>query len=47
MPFLIKEAKLLGKCNENWKNKVSNIPKKELDSKAIYNGKYIKTKIKS
>ena len=44
--FFIKDEKLLGKYNEIWKN-VSNIIKKEFDSKTVYNEKYIKTKIKS
>ena len=46
MSFLIKDEKLLEKYNEIWK-KFSNIIKKELDSKAVYNEKYLKTKIKS
>ena len=46
MPFLIKDEKLLEKYNEIWK-KVSNIIKKEFDSKPACNEKYIKTKIKS
>ena len=37
---------MLEKYNEIWK-KVSNITKKEFDSKTVYNEKYIKTKIKS
>ena len=31
--------------NENWK-KVSNVIKKEFNSKPVYNEKYMKTKIK-
>ena len=46
MCFLTKDEKLLEKYNEIWKN-VSSIIKKELDSKPIYNEKYLKTKIKS
>ena len=34
------------KYAETWK-KVSNIIKKEFDSKPVYNGKYLKIKIKS
>ena len=45
MYFLIKDEKLLEKYNEIWK-KVSNIIKKEFESKAVYNEEYIKTKIK-
>ena len=40
--FLIKDESLLAKCNEIW-NKVSNIIKKEFDSKPVYNEKYLKT----
>ena len=46
MSFLIKDEKLLEKYNEIWK-KVSNIIKKEFDSKPVRNEKYIKPKIKS
>ena len=46
MSFLIKDEKLLEKYNEIWK-KVSNIIKKEFDSKPEYNEKYLKTKTKS
>ena len=46
MSFFIKDEKLLEKYNEIWK-KVSNIIRKEFDSKPVYNEKYIKTKIKS
>ena len=42
----IKDEKLLEKDNEIWK-KISNIIKKEFDSKLVYNEKYLKTKIKS
>ena len=44
--FLIKYEKLLEKYNEIWK-KVNNITNNEFDSNAVYNEKYIKTKIKS
>ena len=44
--FFIKDEKLLEKYNEIWK-KVSNIIKKELDSKPVYNEKYLKTKRRS
>ena len=44
--FFIKDEKLLENYNEIWK-KVSNIIKKEFDSKPVYNEKYIKTKMKS
>ena len=40
----ILHEKLLAKYNDIWK-KVSNIIKKELDSKPVYNEKYLKTKI--
>ena len=40
--FLIKDEELLEKYNENWK-KVSNIIKKEFDSKPVHNKKYLKT----
>ena len=46
MSFLLKDEKLLERYNEIQK-KVSNIIKKEFDSKAIYNEKYLKTKINS
>ena len=45
MSFLIKYEKLLEKHNEFLKN-VSNIIKKEFDSKPVHNKKYLKTKIK-
>ena len=44
--FFIKDEKLLEKDNEIWK-KVNNIIKKKIDSKLVYNEKYLKTKIKS
>ena len=44
--FLIKDEKLIEKCNEIWE-KISNIIKTEFDSKPMYNEKYLKTKIKS
>ena len=43
MSFLIKNENLLEKYNLIWK-KVSNIIKKEFDSKPVYNKKYLKTK---
>ena len=46
MSFFTKAEKLLETYNEIWK-KVSNIIKKEFDSKLVYNEKYLKTKIKS
>ena len=46
MSFLIKNENLLEKYNSIWK-KVSNIIKKEFDSKPVYNKKYLKTKTKS
>ena len=42
--LLIKNEKLLEKYSEIWK-KVSNIIKKEFDSKPVYNDKYLKTNI--
>ena len=45
MSFLIKDEKVIVKYNKIWK-KVSNIIKKEFDSKDVYNKKYLKTKIK-
>ena len=44
--FFIKDEILLEKFNKIWK-KVSNIIKKEFESKPVYNEKYLKTKIKS
>ena len=44
--FLIKDDELLEKYNEIWE-KVKNSLKKEFDSEAIYNEKYLKGKIKS
>ena len=46
MSFLIKDENLLETYNEIWK-KVSNIIKKEFDSKQAYNEKHLKNKIKS
>ena len=46
MSFFRKDEKMLEKYNEIWK-KVSNIIKKEFDSKPVYNKKYLKSKIKS
>ena len=42
--FLIKDEKLLEKYNEIWKN-ISNISKKEFDSKPVCNEKYLITNI--
>ena len=44
--FFIKDEKLFEKYNKIWE-KVSNIIRKEFDSKPVYNEKYLKTKIKS
>ena len=44
MSFLIKSDELLEKYNKNW-DKVRY--KKGFDTEPVYNGKYIKTKIKS
>ena len=46
MSFLIKDDKLLEKYNEIWE-KVKNSLKKDVDSEPVYNGKYLKAKIKS
>ena len=46
MSFLMNDEKLLKKYNEIWKT-VSNIIKKEFDSKHVCNEKYLKNKIKS
>ena len=46
MSFLIKDDELLEKFNEIWE-KVKNIIKKELDSKPVYNEKYMKAKTNS
>ena len=46
MYFFIEDDKLLETYNNIW-NKVSNSIKKELDWKAIYNKKFLKTKIRS
>ena len=45
MPFLIKDNELLEQCNNIWKN-VSYSVKKRFDSKAVYDEKYLKIKIK-
>ena len=42
----VKNKKLLEEYNENWK-RVSNIIKKDFESKPVYNEKYQNTKIKS
>ena len=44
--FLIKDDQLLEKYNEIWE-KVKNSLKKEFYSEPVYNGKYLKDKIKS
>ena len=46
LSFLIKDNKLLEKYNEI-QDKVSKFVEKIFDSEHIYNGKYLKTKIKS
>ena len=46
MSFSIKDDKLLEKYNEIWE-KVKNIIRKEFDSEAVYNEKYLKARIKS
>ena len=46
MSFLTKDDELLEKYNEIWE-KVSKSIKKEFDSDPVYEGKYLKTKIKS
>ena len=46
MSFFIKDDGLLEKYNEIWE-KVNNIIKKEFDSEAVYNDKYLKAEIKS
>ena len=43
---LIKHDRLLEKYDKIWK-KVSKSIKKEFDGEPVYNGKYLKTKIKS
>ena len=43
MSFLIKDEQLLEKNNEIWR-KVSNIIKKEFDSKSVSNENYLKLK---
>ena len=40
---MIKDDKLLEKCNESWE-KVRNSIKKEFDSEPVYNEKYLRTK---
>ena len=44
--FFVKDEKLFKKYNKIWE-KVSNIIRKEFDSKPVYNEKYLKSKIKS
>ena len=44
--FLIKDDKLLEKCNEIW-DKVSCTIENEFDSNLVYNKKYVRGKIKS
>ena len=44
--LLVKDDKSLEKYNEIWE-KFENSPKKEFDSKIVYNKKYLKAKIKS
>ena len=46
LSFLIKDNKLIEKYNEI-QDKVSKFVEKIFDSEHIYNGKYLKTKIKS
>ena len=46
MSFMIQDENLIRKYNKIWK-KVSNIIKKEFNSKPVYNKKYLRTKIKS
>ena len=46
MSFLIKDDKLLEKCNEIWET-VRNGIRKEFDSDPVYNQIYLKAKIKS
>ena len=46
MSCLIKDDELLETFNEIWE-KVCNSIKKGFDSEPVYNGKYLKTKIKS
>ena len=45
MTFLTKDDELLKIYTELW-DKVSNTMKKGFDNKPVYNGKYLKTKIK-
>ena len=42
---LVEDEKILTKYFKVW-NKIKSLIKKELNSEAVYNGKYIKTKIK-
>ena len=46
MSILIKDHELLQKYNEIWEKVINNI-KKEFHGEPVYNGKYLKTKIKS
>ena len=46
MSSFIKDKNFLEKYNGTWK-KVSNINKKEFDSKSVYYKEYLTTKIKS
>ena len=46
MCFLMKDNELVQKHNEIW-GKVSNTVQKQFDSEPVYNGNYLKTKIKS
>ena len=45
--FFDKQWKIVRKIYWNLEKKVSNIIKKEFDSKPVYNEKYLKTKSKS
>ena len=46
MSYLIKGDELLEKYNEIWEKNRNSI-KREFESEPVYNGKYLKTKIKS
>ena len=46
MSFLIKYLNFLERYNKIWK-KVTNVIKKEFDSKPVYNEKYVKNKMRS
>ena len=46
IPFLIEDDELLEKFSKFW-DKVSNTIKKTFDSGPLYNGNYLKTKIRS